>query len=75
MIEQIRTPKTSANFSFDRVNGIFDRCNRNVPSSSSLLSKIFNEEDGVLWKRKQQIEVREKLFDHDITVRADVFGR
>jgi hypothetical protein len=44
-IKWIQTPKISANFSFDHVNGILDTCKRNVPSSSS---NIFNEDDGVL---------------------------
>lgn len=52
-VKSIPTPKTSANFSFDHVNGIFDTCKRNVPSSSSS-SKRFNEEDGVLWNKTKR---------------------
>jgi hypothetical protein len=38
-----QTQKISVNFSFDHVNGIFDRCKHNVPSS---LSKTINEDGG-----------------------------
>ncbi len=50
MLNKIQTPKTSANFSFDHVNGIFDTCKRNVPSSSS---NMFNDDDGVLLKKRE----------------------
>jgi hypothetical protein len=42
-----QTPKTSANFSLDHVNGMFDTCKRNVSSSSN----IGNEDDGVLYNK------------------------
>ena len=75
LIERIWTPKTSASFSLDHVNGIFDTCNRNVPSSSSS-SNIFNEEDGVLSKTiKRENKSIERRMNEGITVRVDVVGR
>ncbi len=52
-MEEIRTPKTSANFSFDHVNGIFETCKRNVPSSSSS-SNTANEDDGAFFNKENE---------------------
>ena len=48
---RIRTPKTSASFSFDHVNGILDTCRRSVSSSASSSSKIAKDADEIVWNR------------------------